>query len=258
VAAGTMAALPFVSARLRTAVLLFPLIGIAPTFSRSGLLCAAITIVLAMAFRLVNRMQIVVLLFAVSALAAATSVYYDDILSASDETNAERVMQRLTWFQDMQGDKSVDDRVYPAVRAWEMFLDTPITGKGTGVTSRPALGDGTHNIYLMLMAEHGVFGLVLSLSLVGAIALRGWKIAREAATDLERDVGRTMLVYAGFLAVYGCFSHNVLEEPHGIFLMAFLVAAGSVAGANRRNADSMGYFDAHTSPTVRLRHRGNA
>jgi hypothetical protein len=34
-----------------------------------------------------------------------------------------------------------------------------------------------------------------------------------------------------YIAVYGFFSHTVLEEPYGIFLMAFITAAGWQAGA---------------------------
>jgi hypothetical protein len=33
------------------------------------------------------------------------------------------------------------------------------------------------------------------------------------------------MLYALFLFVYGFFSHNVLEEPHGMFAMGFLTAA---------------------------------
>ena len=126
----------------------------------------------------------------------------------------------------MQSDDSIEDRIYPAIRAWEMFLDAPITGKGVGVTSRPSLGDGTHNMYLLLMAEQGVVGLLLYLSLIGLLTWRGWTLSHEPGDPLAVDVGRAMLLYAAFIAVYGFFSHSILEEPHGIFLMAFITAAG--------------------------------
>jgi O-antigen ligase len=133
----------------------------------------------------------------------------------------------------MQRDDSIQDRIYPAIRAWEMFLDAPVAGKGVGVTSRRSLGDGTHNMYLLLMAEQGFVGLLMYLSLIGLLANRGWRLAREAPSAGGKDLGKAIVLYAAFIASYGFFSHNVLEEPHGIFLMAFLAAAGFQATAEQ-------------------------
>ena len=226
VVVATITLLPFVPLQMRGVLLLLGFIGVAPTFSRSGLLCAGMTVMLAIALKLINRTQVLVLVLAIPLIAAGTAMYYDVLLSSSDDPNLNRIVQRLSWFHDMQSDDSIEDRIYPAIRAWEMFLDAPITGKGVGVTSRPSLGDGTHNMYLLLMAEQGFLGLMLYLSLIGLLARRGWTLAREAGDPRAVDVGRAMLLYAAFIAIYGFFSHSILEEPHGIFLMAFITAAG--------------------------------
>ena len=43
------------------------------------------------------------------------------------------------------------------------------------------------------------------------------------------------LLYAVFIALYGVVSNNVLEEPHGMFLLAFLAAAGFHATQRSRD-----------------------
>jgi hypothetical protein len=231
VLASSIVVLPFVPMHLRGVLLLLMFVGIAPTFSRSGLLCAALMVVLAIALKLVNRTQVAALFMAIAVLAAGTAIYYDTLLSSSDDSNLHRIVQRLSWFQDMQSDDSIDDRIYPALRAWEMFVDAPVLGNGVGVTSRPSLGDGTHNMYLLLMAEQGVTGLFLYVSLILLLAERGWRLCQEGTTQEASDVGKAMMLYAAFIASWGFFSHNVLEEPHGIFLIGFLSATAFSAAA---------------------------
>jgi O-antigen ligase len=224
IVAASVVALPFLPMRVRSLVVLMAFVGIAPTLSRSGLLCAGLVVLLAGATRLLDRKQLLSCAVAFLLLIGAAAIYYDVLLSSSDDGNVQQMIQRLTWFRDLQADESIDDRIYPALRAWEIFLDAPLTGRGVGVTSIPVLGDGTHNMYLMLMAEQGLVGLLLYLSLIAILAYRGWAIWQEASTQPVADIGRALLVYAAFLMLYGFFSHNVLEEPHGIFLMAFLWA----------------------------------
>jgi O-antigen ligase len=231
VTAGTIVALPFVPMRFRAMLLLLAFVGIAPTVSRSGFVCAAFIMALAIAFRLIDRAQLLTLLVAAVALCVAAALYYDLLLSSSDDANVHRIVERLMWFQDLQNDDSIDDRIYPALRAWEMFLDAPLMGKGVGVTSIPSLGDGTHNMYLMLMAEQGLTGLLLYVSLIALLAHRGWILVHEAVTRYGADLGRALVLYAGFVAAYGLFSHNVLEEPHSIFLMAFLFTSATQTGS---------------------------
>jgi hypothetical protein len=81
-------------------------------------------------------------------------------------------------------------------------------------------------MYLLLMAEQGMLGLLLYVSLFGILMRRGWLLVQSGATGHDQDVGRMMVVLGLFLAAYGLFSHNVLEEPYTVFVVAFVVAAG--------------------------------
>jgi hypothetical protein len=81
------------------------------------------------------------------------------------------------------------------------------------------------------MVEQGLVGLALYLSLLGLVAHRGWKLARTAVSPHVRDIGIGTVLYAAFLALYGFVSHNVLEEPHGMFILAFIIAASGTRNA---------------------------
>jgi hypothetical protein len=66
----------------------------------------------------------------------------------------------------------------------------------------------------------------LYLSLLGILAHKGLRLARVARGRHSREIGLTLLLYAAFLGAYGFVNHNVLDEPHGMFILAFIVAAG--------------------------------
>ena len=219
-----IAVLPFTPMRLRAALLLFSVLAVAPTLSRFGWIFAALLIVMAIAVRLLDRRQILVILLAVPLLLAGAGFYYEFMLQSGNQN----VLGRLAWFRTFgdQYDFSMRERAFVAQRAWEMFLDSPLYGHGIGVTLARGARVGTHNMYVLLMAEQGLVGLALYLSLIGLLAHKGWRLARSALATRTRDIGLTIVLYAAFLAAYGFVNHNVLDEPHGMFILAFIIGAG--------------------------------
>ena len=235
---GTIAVLPLAPEWLRGALLMVAVVGVAPTFSRFGWIFSVLLVVMAAGFKLLNRRQLILIMCAVPLLMAAAGIYYQFMLQSGNEN----IIGRLSWFQTLgdRADFSVRERAYVAHQAWERFLDSPLYGQGIGVTLSRGARVGTHNMYVMLMAEQGLVGLALYLSLIGAIAYKGWALARAASEKLDRDIGLTLVVYAVFLGAYGFVSHNVLEEPHGMFVLAFLLALAAQARRRRllRTVDS--------------------
>jgi O-antigen ligase len=230
----TIAALPFVPMRWRAALILIAAIGIAPTFSRFGIIFMAILIVVAILMKLLDRRQVLILLASVPVLLAGAEIYYELIVQSGNQN----VLGRLAWFESMGriGDFSTRERRWVAELAWQQFQDNPILGDGLGATVSRGQRAGTHNMYLLLMAEQGLVGLALYLSLIGLFFVRGRRLVRRALDATDRDIGRAMVLYALFLALYGVTSHNVLEEPHGVFMIAFLAAAGFEAMRRARQA----------------------
>jgi O-antigen ligase len=224
---GMIAALPMIPGRLRSLLLVGAVFGVAATFSRSGFVLITVTIIAAIALKLVSRMQRILLIVGLPLLIGGVSLSYDYLVDASDNRHMDNVIQRLAWFQDMdEEDSAVEGRKFGAAQAWRQFLDSPVTGRGTGATSLAVRQEGPHNMYLLLMAEQGVLGLFLYLTLVGILVRQGWRLMRDAAADPAKDVGRMIVLFGVFMAAYGFFSHNVLEEPHTLFLVAFVVATG--------------------------------
>jgi len=227
IAMGTIAALPFMPMRLRAMLLVGANMGVVPTFSRAGLVFMVAITLGAMFMRMLSRAQIALICIAIPLLIAGSQTYYDHILSASEDTNLHTIVRRLTWLQGAQEeDAAVEGRRYAAQRAWEMFIEEPVAGHGIGATMRTVLVDGPHNMYVMLMAEQGFLGLILYLSLIWIVVRRGWVLMQTAGTDRVRDVGKATVIFGLHLAAYGVASHNVLEEPQGMFLLAFMIAAG--------------------------------
>jgi O-antigen ligase len=233
---GTIAALPYVPMRFRALVMICAIAGIAPCFSRFAFAFAFVFVVSAVSLKLLNRIQVGLLLAAIPLLAAAAGLYYD-ILASAEGANLENIQRRLSWFQSFgqEGDDSTAGRADAALRAWQMFVESPLVGHGIGSTSLAIQVLGTHNMYLMLMAEQGIFGLALYLSLVAIPASRGWVLRWNAHAAQSRDLGSSLMLFAMFLAAYGLSSHNVLEEPQTMFLLAFLAAAGSGARSALRH-----------------------
>jgi O-antigen ligase len=233
IAMATIVALPFVAMRLRAAVLVLALVGIAPTFSRSAFLYAGLLLVAPLVLKLVNRTQAVLLVVMVSVLIIATAASYDLLMSSSDDAQLHNVARRLEWFQgvdESERENAVEGRIYGAQQAWRLFLEQPVVGSGIGITTMEmVVGEGPHNMYLMLAAEQGFFGLLLYVSLIGLVARGGVQLARTALDRVGHETGQAMILFAMFLFLYGFFSHNVFEEAQGMFVLAFLVAAASTA-----------------------------
>jgi O-antigen ligase len=231
IAMATIVALPFIPMRFRAMVILLAVVGIVPTFSRSGFLYAGLLLVAPLMLKLVNRAQAVVLLITIPILVIATAASYDFLMSSSDDAQLHNVVRRLEWFQGLaDNDEAAEGRLYGAQQAWRLFLEQPVVGSGIGITTMEmVVGEGPHNMYLMLAAEQGFFGLLLYVSLIGLVARGGVQLARTALDRVGHETGQAMILFAMFLFLYGFFSHNVFEEAQGMFVLAFLVAAASTA-----------------------------
>jgi hypothetical protein len=115
--------------------------------------------------------------------------------------------------------------VLVAEAAWQQFARRPFAGYGTG-SAREIEGFeiGTHNIYLANLVDHGIVGLFIVPTLILA-ALWG---ANRKTFDV---VGPFVL----FLAMWGLFTHNLLEERY--ILLAVALVGSMVASARPRRVE---------------------
>lgn len=92
--------------------------------------------------------------------------------------------------------------------------EAPIVGHGLGYTDEWQFHKGPHNMYLLFFVDGGLFGVVLYLMLMVLL----WRYSA--------GVGRMVALQ---LIIAGMFTHNQLEQPAFLMIMAFVVAHDAVA-----------------------------
>lgn len=135
-----------------------------------------------------------------------------------DDALNRNTMMRLGASGEAFDDQSTFNRAAAIKHAYNTFAQSPWLGAGFGYTSEWDLVRRPHNMYALIAAEEGIVGLVMFLSLFLAM----WRSSAEYA--------RAMILT---LAVTSLTTHNNLEQPAVIFLMAVV----SVSGALTRHED---------------------
>jgi hypothetical protein len=181
----------------RMPLLLLGTLGVAATFSRSGMVCLALVILWLVWRRALGAWTIV--LGTVSGVLLLSSTI--DFLGANDLLT-DNTTSRLRLSRGDSG------RIELALKAWHMFLVSPWVGQGLGATRIWDENQFAHNMFATLAAEQGILGL-LAFPALGAALLR----AQSAAA-----------CFALTLMVAGLFAHDLLSE-RGILLLVALAAA---------------------------------
>jgi hypothetical protein len=228
--AGMLLALPVVPRRFRELLVLVAGAGILVTLSRGALLCWFISVVLLVFFRGVGGSR----LAAVSAITVIAGTSLVATLLSSGHLQyigggAEQFVRRrlsIGSSEQFNADVSASSRSHLAMRALEMFGERPVTGHGTGSTVEWREPESTHNIYARQMAEYGLLGAWLAPGLL----LLAWRNAHRVKRKDERhDVTEaTSKVLVIFVACWGLFSHNVLDDVFVLVSIAMIVSAASV------------------------------
>lgn len=116
--------------------------------------------------------------------------------------------------------ESTTERTGVAAFAIEKFLTSPIIGHGFAYTQDWDFGQSTHNMYLLAMAEGGIVGLIVYLTLIGYLS-------RQA-----RGVGVLVVL---IILLQGVFNHNILDDLQQALVIGVLAGIG--ASARRVNTE---------------------
>jgi len=202
IAFGVGAAISSVPRKWRIPLITVGAVGIAATFSRGAELCYALLILYLVWRREVPLWPIALACLAVAVIFSAHSVDLLNTLSRHDALN-EETMARLSFHGGDSGRSAL------AVKAWRMFLDAPLLGKGLGATiDWEDTINSSHNQFLNLAGDHGILGLVAFPALGLALFL-----ANRSSTG-----------FALALMAAGAFSHNLLDD-RAILLTISLAAS---------------------------------
>lgn len=136
-------------------------------------------------------------------------------------------LQRIGISSSVLSDESARERQYLITRSLEEASEAPVFGKGFGYTQSPEWGVMVrpHNTFLMMFVEGGVFALAIYAGLVVLL----W----QSSVGLGR-------VVVGLFIVTSFFSHNQLEQPALMLLVAFALAHGAIARESLRGAEVSG------------------
>lgn len=115
---------------------------------------------------------------------------------------------------------------------WEMFLDYPVLGVGLGESNRLRSNYGYHNIshieQTRLLAEHGLFGTLVLLIMIGLML---WTVFKA------RQLGKLpVLVFALFSFLTMFHSATRLALPSFLFGLGFLILVNAKNSLHRKPA----------------------
>lgn len=192
-------------------------LGVFLTLSRSALLCWGVVMAAYFVRSLIVR--------GTSAWLASTALILPAIVFAASagewaresipmlQASHQRIEAFLGGFGEM--DHADDSRVHLAEEYFDMAMESPWVGWGTGLNY--ATEDGAHNIYLARWVENGLVALGAVIFLVIGTYRGG-----------RRTGSYELCALAAYVFVQGFFSHNLLEDKSLLLMWGILAGRGAL------------------------------
>ncbi len=214
------------------------LLGVFATFSRAAILASLVLLPSATLMRAQRKQMpgIVLGCMAVSILAVVFAFYVVRNLDLSEDATV-RVLSLLEsgGFGDYE-----EDRGLTALHSLEIAMENPVTGAGVGTIYE--MGEGPHNMFLAMMVDYGIVGLIAYVVMI----VRLVQIARRA----DRLSSGLILFFVAWLVIFSFASHNLLGDSETIPLMGLALGRAyqihmsrksRQVGATRPQITSCGY-----------------
>lgn len=144
----------------------------------------------------------------------------------------EKAIERIKSTHNDHGelDESSERRVKIWEQAFELFRGSPVFGIGYGVfrSLNLDLGD-THNIYMKLLVEQGVVGLLIFLVVVVCFMKEGFALYQKGDDDMSKGLGLGL-----FICMFVLLGNNMFGDRWAYFEVSgyLWVFAGLVARLN--------------------------
>lgn len=204
----------------RSAFILIAGTGVFVTYSRAGLMGWLIAVVGLMLGGFIGGRHLVRTgLVALILIGVVLLPKVDQILTTLERAGSLNTdtQERLAWLMDPLGVEDVSGLSRKAVarQALERVGKQPFLGEGTGAV-HTGLDIPPHNQFLSHMIDHGLLGLmILPLLLLALI----WQA--------EGDRRRVALVFSGTTLWFSFFTHQFIQTPHSLLLVALVAALSS-------------------------------
>ena len=187
-------------------------VGVFATFSRAGILASLVLLTAAVLMRVQREyvMRTVVGAVAILLFAFAFFSYVVRNLDLSKDATV-----RIVSLLDAGGVGDSDQaRGKAKDNALEVIDEYPVFG--AGVHTIYEMGEGPHNMFLAVMVDYGIGGLIVYLLVIIRLIL----IARRA----DRDLSGLVWLFGAWLVIFSFASHNLLGNSATIPLMGFALA----------------------------------
>jgi hypothetical protein len=217
---GMLIGSPLVPRRLRLSFYLLVGVGVAITFSRSTIIGWLIATATLLAFDS-TRARARELVIGTVAAATLLVVLFQGVAASGlmdGFTLDDNLFDRVSFFRTLDAsDDATQQRREVAAKAWAMFADRPVQGNGLASTLQWSDQGSTHNVFLSLMADHGVLGALILPALLLCV-LHG----RPGAANGPH------WAFCAFVTWYALFSHNIFTERYQLLAFAFFAMGGNV------------------------------
>ena len=214
---GLIFSISLIKPKYRLFYALFILMGNAVTFSRGGMACWLLIVLMFMALKILPVNQLPLLIGSILVTATIVSSQVDNLafMTTPDgdalfkEGTIERVRFLANPFAEGEGivEEEEDSRVLLVQLGWEKFSNSPWFGNGLGSGRHEGVkadldsAPRSHNIYLDRMIEYGFLGALIYPLLIFAAV---WKAQGEHR--------KYALVFAVYALIWGLMSHTVFTN----------------------------------------------
>lgn len=190
-------------------------LGVLVTFSRSSWLTWGVGFILLAWIGVIGPVRyrtVSVFLIAIAAIIMFTLLFGGNLGEAVVNSPLTNYLNAdtSTRLEGRLDDNSARERTSIIKEGLEQGAKAPLLGHGLGFTREPGSGwssrVSTHNMYLLFWAEGGVFGLTVYLWLI-ILLIR-----------YSGGVGRVITLQ---YALAGFFTHNLLDQPASLMILAF-------------------------------------
>lgn len=166
----------------------------------------------------------------------------------------EKVIERIQGTKNVYGelDESSELRLVMWERGLELFKQSPIFGIGFGVYRLKDFGTGlkdTHNIYIKILAEQGIIGIILFFLVVIAMFRQGLYLYQKGNDDLSRGLGLGLFASMFTLIINNFFGDRWAYFELSAYTWAFV---GLAARLSQLNSDKTQELAAAKDPIGKL------
>ncbi len=208
-------AIPVIPIHYRMLALFLAGIGVFVTFSRSAIIVWLLFCIFLLIARKTSKFSLIVLVFVITLLPLLIASFTNYVQDRQDLTwGSDNITERLDFFKKPNiEDDSGQERLQVLEAATEIFMNNPVFGAGTGITTFWSHRGGAHNQFLTIGAEHGIIGIALWIWLL-VIMWRG----KYFQDRIFQPISATMIFLFSF------FTHNMINPLY--WLITFALVSG--------------------------------